>query len=284
MESITVGVVSSQSKFCDIDANLQHFGTLIWRTADRGARLICFPELALTSYTINERVTDFSQKVPGPATDALCDLAAKHDVYLSVGMAEKAGRLYHITQAVIGPNGYIGKYRKYHPTPAEQACGFSPGKSFPTFKIDGFKLGINICADGRMQDTIDAMQKARVDIIHHPHGNNLPLGRHAEEWTRGKMVYFVSRAVHARAYILINNSAGDTQNPDGVLHFGSGALIIDPLGQVVKRTTQVTRSEKVLLATLTKPLSEIIPEFEIKRPGFDTVSRYAGYSRDSVFR
>jgi predicted amidohydrolase len=31
-------------------------------------------------------------------------------------MAEKAGEEYHIAQAVIGPDGYIGKYRKYHPT------------------------------------------------------------------------------------------------------------------------------------------------------------------------
>jgi hypothetical protein len=109
------------------------------------------------------------------------------------------------------------------------------------------------------------MRKSHVDIILHPHGNGLGQGRDAEEWTRGKSVYFVSRAVHARAYILINNSAKDTPYPRGVIRYSSGALVIDPLRQIAKRTTQKTRSEKMILATLVKPISQFIPDFAIRR-------------------
>jgi predicted amidohydrolase len=76
------------------------------------------------------------------------------------------------------------------------------------------------------------------------------------------MVYFVPRAVQARAYILINNSAGDTQE---TLSFGYGAMILDPLGQVVKRTRQPTRADKTLVVTITKPLDELVPDFETER-------------------
>ena len=108
------------------------------------------------------------------------------------------------------------------------------------------------------------MKEAKVDMIHHPHGNYLGLGKDAEEWTRGKMVYFVPRATFSRAYILINNSAGDTKHSRGVNQYGSGALAIDPLGQVVDRTTQQDREEKMIVVTLRKPLSVMVPPFELR--------------------
>ena len=265
MQSLKVAVISSKSRFCDVEANLNHFEKLTRRAAGRSARLVCFPELAITSYTLEPEILNAAQKMPGPITDRLHEIAAANDVYISAGLAEKAGRVFHIAQAVVGPAGYLGKFRKYHPTGGEEAAGFSPGKSFPVFEIDGFRMGINICFDGRHEDTLQAMIKKKVDLIHHPHGNTLGLGRDAEEWTRGKLTYFAPRAIAARSYILIHNSAGDTPSPKGTAQYGSGALVVDPLGQAVARTTQKTRSEKMVFAELKKPLSLHIPEFEIGR-------------------
>jgi len=265
VKTLTVAVVSSHSDFCDVEANLKHFEVLIKEAAGKGARLVCFPELSLMAYSTEKEILDVAEPIPGPSTKKLAAIARSHNVYLSVGMAEKDGEKYPITQAAIGPDRYIGKYRKYHPTGTEQECGFSPGKEFPIFDIDRFRLGINICADGRQEDTIQAMRDAKVDMIHHPHGNYLSLGKDAEEWTRGKMVYFVPRATFSRAYILINNSAGDTKHPRGVNEYGSGALAIDPLGQVVDRTTQHDRKEKMIVVEITRPLSALVPPFEMRR-------------------
>ena len=264
VKTLTVAVVSSHSEFCDVEANLTHFASLIKEAKGRGARLVCFPELALMAYSTEKEILDVAEPIPGPSTEKLAAIARSHDVYLSVGMAEKDGEKYHIAQAIIGPDGYIGKYRKYHPTGTEQKCGFSPGKEFPIFDVDGFRFGINICADGRREDTIQAMKEAKVDMIHHPHGNYLSLGRDAEEWTRGKMVYFVPRATFSRAYILINNSSGDTKHPRGVNEYGSGAVVIDPLGQVVDRTTQKDRTEKMIVVEIKRPLSALVPPYELR--------------------
>jgi len=263
-KTLTVAVVSSNSVFCDPDANLKRFEALAREAAGKGARLVCLPELALMAYSTEKEILDVAEEIPGPSTNKLEAIARSHDVYLSVGMAEKAGEKYHIAQAVIGPEGYIGKYRKHHPTGTEQKCGFLPGEQFPVFDVDGFRFGINICADGRQEDTIQAMKEAKVDVIHHPHGNYLGLGRDAEEWTRGKMVYFVPRATFARAYILINNSAGDTEHLRGVNEYGSGSLVIDPLGQVVDRTTQQDREEKMVVVEIKRPLSALVPPFELR--------------------
>jgi predicted amidohydrolase len=265
VKTLTVAVVSSHSEFCNVEANLKHFESLIKEAAGKGARLVCFPELALMAYSTEKEILDVAEEIPGPSTARLETIARSQDVYLSVGMAEKDGEKYHIAQVVIGPDGYIGKYRKYHPTGTEQNCGFSPGKDFPVFAVDGFRLGINICADGRREDTIQAMKDANVDMIHHPHGNYLSLGTDAEEWTRGKMVYFVPRATFSRAYILINNSAGNTKHPRGVNEYGSGALAIDPLGQVVDRTTQQDRKEKMIVVEIKRPLAALVPPYELRR-------------------
>jgi len=263
-KTLTVAVVSSNSVFCDPQANLEHFESLTKEAAGKRARLICFPELALMAYSTEKEILDVAEEIPGASTGKLEAIARTHDVYFSVGMAEKSGDKYHIAQAVIGPDGYIGKYRKHHPTGTEQSCGFSPGEEFPVFDIDGFRFGINICADGRREDTIQAMKDAKVDVIHHPHGNYLGLGKDAEEWTRGKTVYFVPRATFSRAYILINNSAGDTRHPRGVIEYGSGALAIDPLGQVIDRTVQQDRKEKMIVVEVKRPLSALVPPFELR--------------------
>jgi len=264
-QTLRVAVISSHSQFADVKKNLEHFTALIEKAAAKGARLVCFPELALTSYSTHEKALEAAEEIPGPLTRKLAAVAKRLNVYISVGVAERELQAHYITQIVVGPAGYLGKFRKNHPTPGEQACGFTPGNSFPTWDIDGFRFGVLICFDGRHDDTIDAMKRAHVDIIHHPHGNSVGnLGREAEEWTRSKMVYFVERAVHARSYILINNSAEDVVQPNGTLRFSSGAMVIDPLGQVVTRTMQKDRSEKMVFASLKKPAA-LIPPGELTR-------------------
>ena len=264
-QTLTVALISPKCQFADAEANLRHFTELAERAAAGNARLICFPELALVSYSTDKAVLDAAEPIPGPTTRKLEAVARRLNVFVSVGMAEKDGDQHHIAQILVGPDGYLGKYRKYHPTGPEQSCGFLPGQSFQTWDIDGFRFGILICFDGRHTDTLDAMKQAHVDIVHHPHGNNVGgLGRDAEEWTRSKMVYFVPRAIQSRAYMLVNNSAEDTQQLKSVMKYSSGALVIDPLGQVVTRTMQRDRSEKMVLATLKKPQT-LIPRGELQR-------------------
>lgn len=261
--TLKAALISPRCVFGDVDANLEHFAELAEKAQKKGARLICFPELALVSYSVNKQVLNYAQPIPGPVTTKLEALAKKLDVYISVGMAEREGDKYYIAQVLVGPDGYMGKYRKSTPTGGEKDCGFSAGKEYPVWDVDGFSFGILICADGRRTATIEAMKNNMVDIIHHPHGNWVGiLGREADEWTRSKTVYFATRAAYARAHILINNSAEDTKQPDKTHKFSSGAIAIDPLGQVTKRTEQADRSEKMIIFDLKKP-ELIIPPGEL---------------------
>ena len=143
-ETLTVAVVSPRCVFGDVEANLHHFTELIEEATAKRARLICFPELALTSYSTHPDVLKSAEEIPGPTTKKLEAIAKRLNVYISVGMAERDGERHHIAQVLVGPQGYLGKYRKNRPTGGEQACGFALGQSFPTWEVDGFRLEFDL--------------------------------------------------------------------------------------------------------------------------------------------
>ena len=125
METLQLAVVSSKSDFCDVEANIEHFERLIKRASGKGARLVCFPELALTSYTTDPAVFRVAERIPGPSTEKLANIAHAHNVYLSVGMAEQDRKRFYISQVIVGPDGYMGKYRKHHLAGPGEQTGFS---------------------------------------------------------------------------------------------------------------------------------------------------------------
>ena len=65
-QTLKVAVVSPRCVFGDVDANLKHFTKLAEQAAAKQARLICFPELALVSYSTHKDVLKFAEVIPGP--------------------------------------------------------------------------------------------------------------------------------------------------------------------------------------------------------------------------
>ena len=100
--ALKVAVVSSNSVFCDPDANPEHFESIIKDAAAQGARLVCFPELALMAYSTEKEILDVAEEIPGPSTRKLETITRALGVYVSMGMAEKDGEKHHVAQAVIG--------------------------------------------------------------------------------------------------------------------------------------------------------------------------------------
>jgi predicted amidohydrolase len=269
MSTITVAVLSPICRVGDVEANLAHFETWIARCADRGAELVVFPELAVCGYAYDPAIRNVAEPVPGPITGALERLARRYQTYISIGMLERQQINLYNAQVVVGPEGYLGRYRKHYPTSEEREhLATRPGQDYPTFEIKGIRFGINICADSRHLDTIAALADQGVRLVHNPHANFVSLGRDAEEWTRGKLVYYLERVLACRTHILINNIAGTVQDTVGTPYeFSSGAMILDPLGQVVARTTQVDCGEKMVTARIDTALERYIPQFERKHLG-----------------
>ncbi|MEM2988029.1 MAG: carbon-nitrogen hydrolase family protein [Candidatus Bathyarchaeia archaeon] len=137
----------------DKQANMQRIEEYVAKAKKHGAELVIFPELSLTGYTIRDELFGLAEKIPGPSTNALEKIARKHETYMVFGMPELSGKtqatIYN-TAILVGPEGYIGKYRKMHlPTHSvfEEKRYFRPGYQAGTFDTSIGKIGLIICYD-----------------------------------------------------------------------------------------------------------------------------------------
>jgi N-carbamoylputrescine amidase len=126
------------------------------RAAKQGAQIICTQELFRSQYFCQSENHDFfklAEKIPGPTTDAFCQLAKKHRVVIIASLFEKrASGVYHNTAAVIDADGsLLGTYRKMH-IPDDplfyEKFYFTPGDlGFRAWQTKYAKIGVLICWD-----------------------------------------------------------------------------------------------------------------------------------------
>ena len=98
-------------------ANLRRSLELAAQAVNRGANLIVLPELSNCGYYFANRrdAFDHAELVPdGRSVQVWIEFASKHQIYLAAGVNEVDGRQLFNTAVLIGPYGFIGKYRKAH--------------------------------------------------------------------------------------------------------------------------------------------------------------------------
>lgn len=137
--------VGLENKAGNVAATLR----LVNEAADGGARLIVLPELANTGYTFLDRDEAYAhaESVPdGPTCQAWIEVARERDVYLVAGITEVDGVRLYDTAVLIGPEGYVGRYRKTHLWNREKLI-FTPGDEYPVFETRIGRIGLLVCWD-----------------------------------------------------------------------------------------------------------------------------------------
>jgi N-carbamoyl-D-amino-acid hydrolase len=159
---------------------------MLEEAAGRGAELIVFPELALTTFFPRWFMADqteidafFETEMPNAATRPLFDAAARFECGFYLGYAEKTPEGRHFnTSIIVDRAGRIaGKYRKIHlPGHAEhepwrpfqhlEKRYFEPGDmGFPVYETMGGRLGMCICNDRRWPETYRVMGLQNVELV-----------------------------------------------------------------------------------------------------------------------
>src|SRR5258705_13858654 len=95
-----VAGVQMDCTLADRSANLRAIVAKIAAAADRGAKLVVFPECILTGYGFENRAQAMSaaEPIPGPSTDAIAEVCARRNVWAVVGLLEREpakGRLFN---------------------------------------------------------------------------------------------------------------------------------------------------------------------------------------------
>jgi predicted amidohydrolase len=119
--------------------------------AKQGVRLAVLPEQATIGYIFDDfaMVKPHLDTVPGKTTGAIEKVTRAYHMYVVVGIAEldPASGLGYNTAALIGPDGYIGKYRKHGLNPQDQRWVTSGNLGFPVFDTELGRLTMLICYD-----------------------------------------------------------------------------------------------------------------------------------------
>src|SRR5262249_19748011 len=136
------------------DINLERAVTLIEQAAERGARIICLPELFRSQYFCQREdpaLFELAEPIPGPTTDRLAGAARQSSAVVIAPVFERrAPGLYHNSAVVIDADGSIaGIYRKMH-IPDDPAYYekyyFAPGDlGFRAFNTAVGRVGTLVC-------------------------------------------------------------------------------------------------------------------------------------------
>lgn len=148
--------------------NLLRSLALAQEAVNGGANLIVLPELSSSGYFFSTRQDAFehSEPVPdGKSVQAWTDFAQRNGIYLVAGMAERDGMRLFNTGVLVGPEGFIGKYRKAHLWNLEKLW-FTPGDlGFPVFETPIGRIGLLICWDIWFPEVPRILAQQGADII-----------------------------------------------------------------------------------------------------------------------
>ena len=153
-QEVTVAVVNFSPVWGDKEANLEKMEKFITEAAGKGVNIIIFSEMALQGYLSEpkdpgEMQQRLAETIPGPSTLRLAESAAKHDIYIIVGMSERdkgSSTIVYNSAAVIAPEGVLGSYRKVHPWESELVWCHK-GNEFPIWETRYGPIGVIICYD-----------------------------------------------------------------------------------------------------------------------------------------
>jgi predicted amidohydrolase len=220
----------------------------------RGADLIVYPELALTTFFPRWYVEDqaevdrwFEPTMPNAAVQPLFDRARQYNMAMNFGYAELTPDGHHFNTSILTDRSgaIVGKYRKIHlPGHSEfdpersfqhlEKRYFEPGDlGFPVWRTMGGIFGMAICNDRRWPETYRVMGLQGVEMV--LIGYNTPSVNSQKPAEGPEQRLFHNRlSVQAGAYqnscwVVAVAKAGVE---DGFPLIG-GSLIVDPDGKIV---------------------------------------------------
>jgi N-carbamoylputrescine amidase len=253
---VRIGLVQ-MSTSPDKAENLTKAEGMIRQAAERGAELVCLPELFASQYFCqveDAALFDLAEPIPGPSIERISAVAKACKVSVVTPLFERrAAGLYHNSLVVIGPDGAtLGTYRKMH-NPDDplfyEKNYFTPGDlGFMTIPTPKVQVGPLICWDQWYPEAARITALRGAEVLVYP----TAIGWHPAEkdqWGAAQLsAWQTAQRAHAIAngvFVVAVNRVGHEGPADGGIEFWGNSFIADPFGVVL---AQADQSEQVLVA------------------------------------
>ena len=227
-DKIKLALAQISSKRENKEENLTKFEKITQKAKEQGADLVIFPELSLTGYVVRDQLYELAEPIPGPSVHKVEEIAKKTNMYIIFGMpelSEKTRATLFNTAVFVGPNGFIGKYRKmYLPTHSvfEEKRHFRPGYQAAAFDTPIGKIGLCICYDLFFPEVTRLIRLQGAQLIVCISASPAVRRSYFEILT-------AARALENTAFLAYVNLVGVE---DG-LQFWGGSRLITPTGDIV---------------------------------------------------
>ncbi|MFT4042673.1 MAG: carbon-nitrogen hydrolase family protein [Gordonia sp. (in: high G+C Gram-positive bacteria)] len=225
----------------DVTHNLSVIEHNTRRAADRGARVVVFPEAMMHGF--GRPLAPIAQPLDGPWANGVRAIAARNNVTVIAGMfTPAAGGRVHNTLLITGDvETSYDKIHLYDAFGYRESDEVTPGITPVTFTVDGVSLGVATCFDLRFPALFQDLALQGADAIAVP----ASWGRGEKKLDQWKLLT-QARAADSTSYVLA------CDQPDGTRSHG-------PLGVGHSR---VAGPDGSLLASLGAPEGVLVVELD----------------------
>ena len=257
-----VAAVQMDVKILEKESNLDKILAHLETAARAGAKLVVFPECALSGYCYAspQEAAPIAEEVPGPSTEKIAAAAKQLACTAIVGLLERAGDHIYNAAAVVGPEGILGAYRKVHlPYLGIDRFVALGDKPFPVFETPHGRIGINICFDCSLPESGRMVKLRKAQLLAIP--TNWPLG--SDSWQHTPKV----RATENHLHVLVADRVGEERG----FPFAGHSQIVDFTGRVHAEAGET--EETILYAELDLAAADC--NRVVRRPGqweFDRIA------------
>jgi len=244
---IKAGFIQFEPTLGNQEKNIRKISNLLQKA--KNADLIVLPELANSGYNFDSKEQAFelaAEIEKGEYIDFLIDQAKNLNLYIVSGFHEKEGSKLYNTSVLIGPKGYIGKYRKIHLFMNEFDFFEKGNLGLPIFDIGICKIGMLVCFDWIFPEIWRILALKRADVICHPSNLVLPYAQQA-----------------VPVYGMINRTFNITANRYGTergVTFSGQSIISDPFGKTLYKASPDNDEVKILEFDLEQSSNKQITE------------------------
>ncbi|HBK44436.1 MAG: hypothetical protein A2X74_01735 [Polynucleobacter sp. GWA2_45_21] len=255
----------------NVQANIDGIVTKVTTASQNGAKLIVLPEVAVTGWIIASKKD--SDTIPGKATAAMEKITKKYNNYVVIGLYENdpVTGLTHNAAALIGPKGYIGKYRKNQLPPGDFEAATPGNLGFPVFDTEIGRIGMLICFDDSRLQSLLLPSLRGMDILAIPIGSDaMPKFEKASIGNHSTIANIATLSPWIGINTVATNQAGLVRIPkiQFVDQFVGGSSIMSSSGKQLASSKASTwtkpRDPQIIYATIDTAKKSDQKEFWLK--------------------
>jgi len=226
----------SAREYEDKYENKENILRMIDKAAESHPQLMVLPECVYPAYYISPFIVKNSLELQKSTLELITEVkqrAKLYKCYIALGIVETdlIENIFYNSALLINPEGQeISRFRKSYLWHFDTNW-FCAGEQYPVVETEFGKIGMFICADGRLPEIVRCLSLQGADILLDL-TNWVTSGFEKETLTNPQVEYMVqTRALENRVWIIAANKVG--MEAKSILYCGKSA-VFTPDGQIAK--------------------------------------------------